>query len=142
MRTWLQSQSSSSATIIGRDVLTPWPISGFFATMVTVPSGAMETNAESTAAAELLSSIASSADAGSGISASSARPPPARREALRTARRSSMAGASGDMTALLFHAGSNADGAADPVVTGAAADVAGHGRVDLRIARASRLAEQ
>src|SRR6516162_3534075 len=126
MRTWLQSQSSSSATIIGRDVLMPWPISGFFATMVTVPSGAMETNAES-AAAELLSPIASRADAGSGISASSAKPPPARSEALSTARRSSMAGASGDMTALLVHAGSNADGAADPVVTGAAADVARHG---------------
>ena len=35
MRTWLQSQSSSSATIIGSDVLMPCPISGFFDTMVT-----------------------------------------------------------------------------------------------------------
>jgi hypothetical protein len=32
---------------MGNDVFTPCPISGFFATIVTVPSGATEMNAES-----------------------------------------------------------------------------------------------
>ena len=41
MRTSFQSTSSSSAMIIGRLVLMPWPISGFFAMIVTMPSGAI-----------------------------------------------------------------------------------------------------
>src|SRR5690606_19439649 len=38
--TWLQSASSSSATIIGKDVFTFWPSSGLGEKRVMVPSGA------------------------------------------------------------------------------------------------------
>jgi len=41
----LPSASSSSATIMGMPVLTPWPISDRWQTMVTVPSSSLETNA-------------------------------------------------------------------------------------------------
>src|SRR6516225_5028447 len=144
MRTWLQSQSSSSATIIGSEVFTPWPISGFLETMVTVPSVAMETNAESCAGAVLLSPVASRAHAGSGISASSASPPPASRDALSSARRSSPAtGSSCDTAGLrLFQTRGNRNGTADPVITAAAADVAGHCRVELIVVGAARVGEQ
>ena len=43
-RTSFQSTSSSSAMIIGSIVLMPWPISGFFAMIVTMPSGAILMN--------------------------------------------------------------------------------------------------
>src|SRR5215469_5984875 len=144
MRTWLQSQSSSSATIMGSEVLTPCPISGFLETMVTVPSVAMATKAESSAAAVLFSPAAVTANAGSGISASSASPPPASRDALSSARRSSPAtGSSCDTTGLLsFQTRGNSNGTADPVVTAAAADVAGHCRVELIVVGAARVGEQ
>src|SRR5262249_48906062 len=144
MRTWLQSQSSSSATIIGSEVFTPWPISGFLETIVTVPSVAMETKAESCAGAVLFSPVAPSASAGSGISASSASPPPARREALSSARRSSpVADSSCNTAGLLFlHACGNPNGAADPVVTAAAAEVAGHCRVELIVVGPAPAGEQ
>ena len=45
MRTSFQSTSNSSAMIMGRCVLTPWPISGFFAVMVTIPFAATRINA-------------------------------------------------------------------------------------------------
>src|SRR5712671_7006424 len=45
MRTSFQSTSSSSAISMGSMVFTPCPISGFFAVMVTTPSGAMRMNA-------------------------------------------------------------------------------------------------
>src|SRR5207249_3733718 len=132
MRTWLQSQSSSSATIIGSEVFTPWPISGFLDTMVTVPSGAMETKAESWAGAAVFPSIASRTPAGSGIRASSAKPPPASSDALSTVRRLGPAGESScDTTGLLFHTRGDPDRTSNPVVAAAAADVAGHCRVNL-----------
>src|SRR5213082_803903 len=87
MRTWLQSQSSSSATIIGSEVFMPCPISGFLDTIVTVPSGAMETKADSCVGGALFLSLASRTPAGSGSRASSARPPPASSDALSTVRR-------------------------------------------------------
>src|SRR6185295_19573986 len=40
-----QSAQSSSATIIGMEVLTPSPMSGFFDQRVTVPSGSIRRNA-------------------------------------------------------------------------------------------------
>ena len=43
-RTLLQSASSSSATIIGMPVRTPWPISARWQVMVTMPLAAMDTN--------------------------------------------------------------------------------------------------
>src|SRR5215469_2469685 len=141
MRTWLQSQSSSSATIIGSDVFTPWPSSGFLETMVTVPSVPMVTNADSSPAAPLFPSIARARRAGNGTSISSARPPPASSEALSTARRLTIA-CSGDTAALLFHARGDPDCAPDAVVTGATTDVAGHGRVDLRSAGLRCLTQQ
>src|SRR5438034_8934774 len=132
MRTWLQSQSSSSATIIGSEVFMPSPISGFLDTMVTVPSGAMETKAESCAGAVVPPSIASKTAAGSGIRASSARPPPASSDALSTVRRVGPAAVfSCDMTSLLSHTRSDPDRASNPVVAAAAADVAGHCGVSL-----------
>src|SRR5712664_3452550 len=45
MRTSFQSTSSSSAISMGSMVLTPWPISGFFAVMVTMPSAPTRMNA-------------------------------------------------------------------------------------------------
>src|SRR5215469_624008 len=101
--------------------------------MVIVPSGATETKAESCAAALLLPATASQALAGRGMSASSAKPPPASSDALSTVRRSRRTrGCSGDTAALLvLYAGSDTDGAANPVVAAAAAEVAGHRRVDL-----------
>ncbi len=39
IRTFVQSTSSSSAISIGSMVFTPWPISGFLAVIVTMPSG-------------------------------------------------------------------------------------------------------
>src|SRR5215469_2399944 len=89
--------------------------------MVTVPSAAMETKAESCAAALLLPAAASQALAGRGISASSARPPPASSDALSTVRRSRRT----------RDCSSDTDGAANPVVAAAAAEVAGHRGVDL-----------
>src|SRR6516162_6560698 len=144
MRTWLQSQSSSSATIMGSEVFTPWPISGFLETIVTVPSVAIETKAESSVRAAAFPSVASSANTGSGISASSASPPPASREAFSSARRSSPATGSSCNTAglLLFDAGGNPDGTADAVVTATTADVAGHRRVELIVTGAARMGEQ
>ena len=44
-RTFFQSAPSSSATIIGSDVLIPWPTSGRAEKTVTVPSGAIRMNA-------------------------------------------------------------------------------------------------
>src|SRR5256885_1590897 len=143
MRTWLQSQSSSSATIIGSEVFMPCPISGFLDTMVTVPSGAMETKAESCAGAAVFPSIASNTPAGSGIRASSARPPPASSDALSTVRRvRSAAACSCDTTSLLFHTRSDPDRTSNPVVAAAAADVAGHCRVNLIDIRLGCLPEQ
>src|SRR5207248_5708481 len=143
MRTWLQSQSSSSATIIGSEVFTPWPISGFLDTMVTVPSGAMETKAESCVGGALFPSLAPKTPAGSGIRASSARPPPASSDALSTVRRvRSAAACSCDTTSLLFHTRSDPDRTSNPVVAAAAADVAGHCRVNLIDIRLGCLPEQ
>src|SRR5690349_11891555 len=135
MRTWLQSQSSSSATIIGSEVLMPCPISGFFDMIVTVPSGAMETKAES-CAGPAPSFSAAARVLGSGISTSSASPPPARSDALSMVRRSRPArSGSRNTAALLFHAGGDPDRAADTVVATAATDVARHGCIDLSIVR-------
>src|SRR5207302_4889589 len=132
MRTWLQSQSSSSATIIGSEVFMPCPISGFLDTMVTVPSRAMETKTESCVGTTVLPSIAPKTPAGSGISASSAKPPPASSDALSTVRRVRPAAVcSCDTTGLLFHTRSDPDRTSNPVVAAAAADVAGHCGVNL-----------
>src|SRR3569832_69347 len=122
MRTWLQAQSNSSAIIMGSDVLMPWPISGFFETMVTMPSGAIDTNADRMAGA------ASRAQTGSGMIASRASPPPATTAVFRRVRRLI---ASGNMIGILMQTRGHLDRGLNPVVAGTATDVAGHGRVDL-----------
>src|SRR5262249_19288295 len=117
-----------------RAVLMPWPISGFFETIVTIPSGAMETNADRTAgaAAGTADPVAASALAGSRINASNASPPPASREALRSVRLFTFITAcSGNMARISFETGSDTDRALNPVVTRTATDIAGHRRVDL-----------
>src|SRR4051794_31766858 len=110
MRTWVQAQSNSSAIIMGSEVLMPWPISGFFATMVTMPSGAIDTNADKVAGAP-----GPSARTGNGIIASRANLPPARNAVFSTVRRLM---ASGNMVGILMHAGGHLDGGLDPVVAG------------------------
>src|SRR5215469_2599779 len=110
--------------------------------MVTVPSGATETKAESCPAAALFPPTAFLALGGRGIRTSSASPPPASNDALSMVRRSRRA-TSRDMAAFLIgRACGNADGAANPVVAAAAAQVAGHRRVDLRDAWLRGLREQ
>src|SRR5579872_1780810 len=132
MRTWFQSQSSSSATIMGKEVLTPWPISGFLATIVTIPSGATDTKAESCAGAATLADVVCRARAGSGSKASSTKPPPANNDALRTVRRlRSVPASSCNMARLLFQSGGDLNRALNPVVTTTAAEVARHRGVDL-----------
>jgi hypothetical protein len=49
MRTSSQATSSSSAMIIGSEVAMPWPMSGFLAKMVTIPSAPIRTKAFSDA---------------------------------------------------------------------------------------------
>jgi hypothetical protein len=68
MRIDFQSTSSSSAISIGSIVLTPCPISGFFATTVTTPSGVMRMNAlgAKTAGAPGASDCADDASASAG----------------------------------------------------------------------------
>ena len=92
MTTWFQSQSSSSAISIGSIVLMPWPISGFLETIVTRPSGAIETKVESRAASfAAVPLIAADSRPGQ----QSLRAPARRRPAARRARsvRRSMPGA-------------------------------------------------
>src|SRR5215469_745153 len=147
MRTCCQSQSSSSATIIGSDVFTPCPISGFFATIVTVPSGATDMKAESSAIDAAPPSpvrVRPVANAGTGIRMSSARPPPANKDALRTVRRPThvFTPRSRDMAALRFGVGSDLNRSANPLIAPAAADVASHCAINLAGSRSGRLCEQ
>ena len=80
----------------------PWPISGFFDMMVTMPSGAMRTKAFSAAVSPAASEAAAIAvRASGGKVACSNKPPPAATVAFRNARRECVAAggnwASGDL---------------------------------------------
>jgi hypothetical protein len=102
IRTFSQATSSSSAITIGSMVLMPWPISGFFDMMVTMPSGAMRTKAFSAAVSPAASEAAAIAvRASGGKVACSNKPPPAATVAFRNARRECVAAggnwASGDL---------------------------------------------
>ena len=68
-------------------VFTPWPISGFFAVMVTMPSGARRIYAFSVAGPAL----SEAANPYAGSAARSSSPPPAARLIFRKARRGVMA---------------------------------------------------
>ena len=92
MRTLDQSASSSSATIIGIEVITPCPISDLATMMVTVSSGAMRIQA-----LRMRASIPLSA-ASPALHTCSRRPPPTAAPACRNRRREMLGGASiGDM---------------------------------------------
>src|SRR6185437_56096 len=114
--------------------------------MVTTPSGAMSTKAESSARALPGRTLAPSARTGMGINASSANPPPASNEALRTVLRSRLTPWESCNTAALLcrgrHARCNPDGASDTVVATATANVACHGGMQLLGVRLGSLAEQ
>src|SRR3569833_3042440 len=100
--------------------------------MVTMPSGAIDTNADRLAGAAW-------ARAGSGMMASSARPPPASTAVFRTVRRLMV---SGNMIGILVQPGGHLDCGLNPVVTGAPTDVTGHCRVDLLQGRARGVGQQ
>src|ERR1700730_9885079 len=146
MRTCCQSQSSSSATIIGSDVFTPCPISGVFETIVIVPSGATDMKAESSATEVVPAFVVRArlrANPGAGIRMWSARPPPASSEALSTVRRSmDVMSCSADMAALLAYVGGDFNGSANPVIASAATDVPSHCAIDLAGAGSGSLSEQ
>src|ERR1700744_4406644 len=88
-RTLVQSQPSSSATIIGIEVSTPSPISALAQRMVTVSSGSMTIQALTSPAAAAWSlfqgapETSGAAAAKPGIETPIARPPAAERVATR-----------------------------------------------------------
>src|ERR1044071_344648 len=91
MRTFFQSTSSSSAMSIGSMVLTPCPISGFCATMVTLPSGrnliqALSRHSEAVRTVALVRTVPPRRVVRS-------NPPPATRLAWRNSRRLTRTGA-------------------------------------------------
>ena len=72
---------------MGIDVFTPWPTSGFFATMVTMPSGVMRMNAFGVNAVPVGLPCAT-ASATSPTAVASSSPPPASALTRRNERRS------------------------------------------------------
>ena len=156
MRTFFQSTSSSSAMSIGSIVFTPWPISGFFAMIVTMPSGVMRMNAfGANSAAGSARASASRRVARLEVASPSSRPPPASAVTRRNRggdRRVSWCSWSRLLTSGRGVAGEPAspsalaapaalvDRLADAQVGPAAADVAVHRRVDVRVGRLRRCA--
>jgi hypothetical protein len=86
--TFFQSTSSSSAISIGSIVLTPWPISGFLATIVMTPSVVMRMYALGVNAAGACGVIHDASASAGSIYEASAMPPPASAVTRRKARRS------------------------------------------------------
>src|SRR5215469_4771455 len=147
MRTCCQSQSSSSATIIGKDVFTPCPISGFFDTIVTVPSGATDMKADSSAmeaASPSFARVRPVDRTGTGIRMSSARPPPANNDALSTVRRliAVPGPRSRDMAAVLVGVSCDLNRSANPVIAPTATEVAAHCALNFGRAGPGSLGEQ
>src|SRR5580765_5194628 len=133
-RTWLQSQPSSSATTIGMDVQTPWPISECLRRIVTLSSGAMRMNAFGDtgffAAAGASSASARRIAVGTKNAMTSAPP------VLRNVRREGAAGSrSRHMAFLLRECRGAMHGRADALVRAAAAKIAGHRGVDVGVGR-------
>ena len=93
MRTRDQSASISSATIIGRLVRTPVPISARCATIVTMPSGAIATNTRgsTTVPCGILSApVWYAAKAGRDITGAASTNPPASPRPFRMLRRETL----------------------------------------------------
>src|SRR5690349_9617105 len=152
-RTRLQSQPSSSATTIGMDVHTPWPISECLSRIVTLSSGAMRMNAFGDTGGFVAGagSAANARRAATGTMNATTRPAAAD---FTNARRPSPAvsGAavvvsadangtgscmpSRHMAALLRREfGGAMHGAADALVGAAATEVARHRGIDVGVAR-------
>src|ERR1700679_4305324 len=161
VRTLLQSTSSSSAMICGKEVLMPCPISGFLQVMVTMSSGAMRMYALMVPAAltACLGAVPGAA-AAPGKLKSNSMPPPAAVLAARKLRRDSARPAASNwspVSCVSFMSGrvmsdlprvggrqtrSLFDGGANPRVGGTAADVAAHRVVDVLVGRLRLLIQQ
>src|SRR5205807_9593391 len=120
--TFDQSASISSATTSGSEVIEPWPISAPAVRIVTVPSGAMRTQAFTRCAVAACASFINPRPSAPSAMAKLSVP-----EALKNSRRS--------ISGLLRRA---LDGRDDAVVGAAAADVAVHVLDDL-LARGLRI---
>src|SRR5467141_2926250 len=139
IRTRDQSASSSSATAIGSAVRTPWPISDRCAAMVTSPVSSMDTNAMGL-------KRGTSTGAADGLLANPrgrrrnpiTRPPATAAPPMRKLRRLMFS----RIAAISRPPCRGLDRRANPLVGTAAADVAGHGLVDLAIGGLRRLGEQ
>src|SRR5881296_275784 len=135
IRTFDQSASSSSASSMGSDVVTPWPISERSTTTSTLSSAPMRSHAF-----------------GANGAAASGAPPRPRPEAGRWNPMTSPAPAAPVVSrnsrrvmpadALMSRSlGGAVDGGANPLIGAAAADV-GHRGVDIRVARVRILRQQ
>src|SRR5437879_5379295 len=148
MRTRFQSASSSSATIIGRLVRTPVPISARCATIVTMPSGAIATNTRgsTTVPCGILSApVWYAAKPGRDITGAAKTKPPAsprpfrmlRRETLSTLTyRSKPRSFLGLVRIFMSHPRRcKMDRVFDALVAAAPADIPGQGFADLVVRR-------
>src|SRR5213080_3014377 len=125
IRTFDQSASSSSASSMGREVVTPWPISERSTTTSTVSSAPMRSQA--------FGANGAAAAAPPALRPAAGRWKPMTRLATPAASRNSRRVISG--AALMSRSlGGAMDGGADPLVCAAATDV-GHGRVDVGVRR-------
>src|SRR2546426_9393323 len=133
IRTLDQSASSSSASSIGNDVVTPWPISERSTTTRTLSSAPMRSHAFGANGAAAAARPARRPAAGTWKPMT--RPAPATLAVSRNSRRLICA-------ALMSRSlGGAMDGGADALV-GAAATDAGHRRVDVGVRRVRILCEQ
>src|SRR5258708_33300219 len=86
--TWFHATSSSSATIIGSDVLIPCPISELDAMIVTTPLGAMLMNAFGTKSAGAVGTDSANAESGPKRRyVPTSKPPPTSAPVLMNSRR-------------------------------------------------------
>src|SRR3989441_1417481 len=135
-----QSASSSSATAIGSAVRTPWPISDRCATMVTSPVSSMDTNAVG-----LKRGTSTAGAAGARLATPrdrrpnpTTKPPKSAAPPMKKLRRLMFS----SIAAISRPPCRGLDRRANPLVGAAAADVAGHGLVDIVIGGLRRLGEQ
>src|SRR2546428_14191070 len=131
-RTVAQSASSSSATNIARAVGAPWPISERSMVTVTVPSGAMASQALGAKG-----SAAAARGRGRGRGTWIARTRPAPAAVSRNSRR-----VTSERVAMSRPLRRAVDSGTDALVGAAAADGAGHRLVDIGVGRVGRLGQE
>src|SRR5690606_12088506 len=136
-RTRLQSHSSSSATSMGSEVITPCPNSRCFTITVQVPSLPMWRNAFGATGFAAGAWASAWRPRPMGRKKAIARPPESAAEPLRKTRRERFA-----MSGLLQRGARAADRLAHPLVGAAAAEVAAHRGVDVGVARRGVLLQQ